>query len=99
MMVFMVLAESLSLLLFVIGLYGVMRSKVGIKMLISIEILVNAGVLNLVLVAGSSMQLIILALMVIAISAAESVVGLSILVAIYRKFGKVNISLLKEMKE
>ena len=98
-MVFMVLAESLSLLLFVIGLYGVMRSKVGIKMLISIEILVNAGVLNLVLVAGSSMQLIILALMVIAISAAESVVGLSILVAIYRKFGKVNISLLKEMKE
>ncbi len=99
MMVFMVLAESLSLLLFVIGLYGVMRSKVGIKMLISIEILVNAGVLNLVLVAGSSMQPIILALMVIAISAAESVVGLSILVAIYRKFGKVNISLLKEMKE
>lgn len=98
-MVFMVLAESLSLLLFVIGLYGAMRSKVGIKMLISIEILVNAGVLNLVLVAGSSMQLIILALMVIAISAAESVVGLSILVAIYRKFGKVNISLLKEMKE
>lgn len=99
MMVFMVLAESLSLLLFVIGLYGVMSSKVGIKMLISIEILVNAGVLNLVLVAGSSMQPIILALMVIAISAAESVVGLSILVAIYRKFGKVNISLLKEMKE
>ncbi|MCL4328754.1 MAG: NADH-quinone oxidoreductase subunit NuoK [Candidatus Thermoplasmatota archaeon] len=98
-MVFMVLAESLSLLLFVIGLYGVMSSKVGIKMLISIEILVNAGVLNLVLVAGSSMQPIILALMVIAISAAESVVGLSILVAIYRKFGKVNISLLKEMKE
>jgi NADH-quinone oxidoreductase subunit K len=98
-MVFMVLAESLSLLLFVIGLYGAMRSKVGIKMLISIEILVNAGVLNLVLVAGSSMQPIILALMVIAISAAESVVGLSILVAIYRKFGKVNISLLKEMKE
>ncbi len=95
----MILPETLSLLLFSIGLYGVMTSKVGIKMLISIEILINAAVLNLVSVAGLSMQPIVLALLVIAIAAAESVVGMSILVAIYRKYGKVNVSLLSEMRD
>ncbi|MHB8396097.1 MAG: NADH-quinone oxidoreductase subunit NuoK [Thermoplasmataceae archaeon] len=95
----MIIPETVSLLLFAIGLYGVMNSRVGIKMLISIEILINAAVLNLVVVAGTSMQPVVLAVMVIAVSAAESVVGMSILVAIYRRFGRVNLSLLSEMRD
>ncbi|MCL4335143.1 MAG: NADH-quinone oxidoreductase subunit NuoK [Candidatus Thermoplasmatota archaeon] len=90
---------TLSLILFVIGLYGVMVSKVGIKMLVSIEIMINAGILNLLLVAAGSMQPIVLALFVIGIAAVESVVGVSLLVAIYRKFGKINVSLLSTLKE
>jgi NADH-quinone oxidoreductase subunit K len=37
-------------------------------------------------------------LFTIAIAAAESAVGISILVSIYKKFGKIDISLLKEIR-
>ncbi|GGM65926.1 NADH-quinone oxidoreductase subunit K [Thermogymnomonas acidicola] len=92
--------STLSLILFCIGLYGIMTSNVGIKMLISIEIIINAAILNLV-GAGSfthSVSPLVFALFVIAIGAVESVVGISLLVAIYRKYGRISISLLKEIK-
>lgn len=90
----------LSLILFTIGLYGIMTSNIGIKMLISIEILINAAILNLVMVAiaESTISPILLALFGIAIGAVESVIGLSLLTATYRKVGKVAIALLKEIK-
>ncbi|MCL4336531.1 MAG: NADH-quinone oxidoreductase subunit NuoK [Candidatus Thermoplasmatota archaeon] len=90
----------LSLILFSIGLYGVMTSNIGIKMLISIEILINAAILNLVVVAisQSTISPIIMALFGIAIGAVESVIGISLLTATYRKVGKVAISLLKEIR-
>ena len=94
------LVSFLSLLLFVIGLYGVMTSNIGIKMLISIEIIINAAILNLVAVAVyySTISSIIMALFGIAIGAVESVIGLSLLTATYRRVGKVVLSLLKEIK-
>ncbi|MCL4327792.1 MAG: NADH-quinone oxidoreductase subunit NuoK [Thermoplasmata archaeon] len=95
----LMIADTIAMFLFTVGLYGVMSSKVGIKMLISIEILINSAVLALVASSYGSMQPIILALMVIAIAAVESVIGISILIAIFRRFGKVNISLLKEIRE
>ncbi len=90
----------LSLILFAIGLYGIMTSNIGIKMMISIEILINAAILNLVLVAVSSNSIspILMALFGIAIGAVESVIGLSLLTVTYRKVGKVAIALLKEIK-
>ena len=95
----LMIADTIAMFLFTVGLYGVMSSKVGIKMLISIEILINSAVLALVASSYGLMQPIILALMVIAIAAVESVIGISILIAIFRRFGKVNISLLKEIRE
>ena len=95
----LMIADTIAMFLFTVGLYGVMSSKVGIKMLISIEILINSAVLALVASSYGSMQPIILALMVIAIAAVESVIGISILIAIFRRLGKVNISLLKEIRE
>ncbi len=90
----------LSLILFSIGLYGVMTSNIGIKMLISIEILINAAILNLVVVAisQSTISPIIMALFGIAIGAVESVIGISLLTATYRKVGRVAVSLLKEIR-
>ncbi len=90
----------LSLILFSIGLYGIMTSNIGIKMMISIEILINAAILNLVLIAVSSNTIspILMALFGIAIGAVESVIGLSLLTVTYRKVGKVAIALLKEIK-
>jgi NADH:ubiquinone oxidoreductase subunit K len=94
------IASMLSLILFIIGLYGVMTSNVGIKMLISIEILINSAILNLVIVAiyYSTVQPIVMALMGIAIGAVESVIGLSLLSATFRRFGKIAISLLREIR-
>ena len=94
------LVSVLSLILFSIGLYGVMTSNIGIKVLISIEILINAAILNLVMVAIAygSTDPILMALFGIAIGAVESVVGLSLLTATYRKVGRVAIALLKEIK-
>ena len=94
----LIIPQTVALLLFCIGLYGVMISKVGIKMLISLEIMINSAVLNLISVAGSMPDPIVLALFVIAIAAIESVVGFSLLVAVFRKFGKVDIPLLSEIK-
>ncbi len=94
------LVSALSLILFAIGLYGIMTSNIGIKMLISIEILINAAILNLVMVAIAygDISPILMALFGIAIGAVESVVGLSLLTATYRKVGRVAIALLKEIK-
>ncbi|WP_393970907.1 NADH-quinone oxidoreductase subunit NuoK [Oxyplasma meridianum] len=94
------LVAMLSLILFTIGLYGVMTSNIGIKMMISIEILINSGILNMVAVGSYyySSQPMLMALFSIAIGVVESVIGMSLLSAIYRKFGKISISLLKEIK-
>jgi NADH-quinone oxidoreductase subunit K len=40
----------------------------------------------------------LMALFAIAIGVVESVIGMSLLSAVYRKFGKISISLLKEIK-
>ncbi len=90
----------LSLILFSIGLYGVMVSNIGIKMLISIEILLNAAILSLIgagILFNSSSPLVF-ALFVIAIGVVESVIGMSLMAAIYRKYGKISISLIREIK-
>lgn len=94
------LVSVLSLILFAIGLYGIMTSNIGIKMLISIEILINAAILNLVMVAIAfgNISPILMALFGIAIGAVESVIGLSLLTATYKKVGRVAIALLKEIK-
>jgi NADH-quinone oxidoreductase subunit K len=96
----LLIISSISMILFGAGLYGIMTSNIGIKMLISIEILINAAMLNLVGVAMdfASVTPLILALFVIAIAAAESVIGISLLTAIYRKYGKVSLSLLREIR-
>ncbi|MHB8371203.1 MAG: NADH-quinone oxidoreductase subunit NuoK [Thermoplasmataceae archaeon] len=97
---FLYIAELISLLIFTIGLTGVMTSNVGIKMLISIELMLNASIFSLVAVAASngSVTPLIMALFAIAIGAAESVIGISLLVSIYKKYGKITISLLKEIR-
>ncbi|HLH85800.1 MAG TPA: NADH-quinone oxidoreductase subunit NuoK [Thermoplasmataceae archaeon] len=97
---YLFLVSMLSLILFAVGLYGIMVSNVGIKMLISIEILINSAILELVTVAVSSgtVDPIILALFGIAIGAVESVIGLSLLTATFRRIGNVAIALLREIK-
>ena len=97
---FLYIAELIALLLFTIGLAGVMTSNIGIKMLISIELMLNASIFSLVAIGitSGSVSPLILALFAIAIGAAESVVGISLLVSVYKKYGKITVSLLKEIR-
>lgn len=92
--------QLIALALFTVGIYGIMVSKVGIKMLISVEVLLNGAILSLVSTAIGTGKVspLVMALFTIAIAAVESAVGISILVSIYRRFGKIDISLLKEIR-
>ena len=42
------IVQLIALALFTIGLYGIMTSKLGLKMLISVEIVLNSAILSLV---------------------------------------------------
>ncbi len=74
--------------LFAIGTFGFLARRNAISMLMSIELMLNA--VNLAIVAfGSFIPALkadgsIIALMVMAVAAAEATVGLAIIIAIYR---------------
>ncbi|HEV8546842.1 MAG TPA: NADH-quinone oxidoreductase subunit NuoK [Candidatus Limnocylindrales bacterium] len=75
-------------LLFAIGMFGFLARRNAISMLMSIELMLNA--VNLSIVAfGSFVPTLgasgsVIALMVMAVAAAEATVGLAIIIAIYR---------------
>ena len=80
----------LSGMLFAIGSFGFLARRNAISMLMSIELMLNG--VNLAIVAfgsfgkaaGAAAQGSVIALMVIAVAAAEATVGLAIVIAIYR---------------
>ena len=78
----------LSAMLFAIGTFGFLARRNAIAMLMSIELMLNA--VNLSIIAFGAFQpalqghAAIIALMVMAVAAAEATVGLAIVIAIYR---------------
>ena len=80
----------LSALLFCLGTFGFLARRNAISMLMSIELMLNA--VNLTIVAfglfgpnaDATAQGAVIALMVMAVAAAEATVGLAIVIAIYR---------------
>ena len=93
----------LSLALFCIGLYGVMIRKNAIIVLMSIEILLNAAILNFVAFSAytppagdASGQ--VFALLAIAIAAAEAAVGLAIFLALYETHGTTELDKIRLLR-
>ena len=78
----------LSALLFSIGTFGFLARRNAIAMLMSIELMLNA--VNLAVIAFGAFtptlqaHASLIALMVMAVAAAEATVGLAIVIAIYR---------------
>jgi NADH-quinone oxidoreductase subunit K len=78
----------LSGLLFAIGTFGFLARRNAISMLMSIELMLNA--VNLAIIAfgafieGLAADGSVIAIMVMAVAAAEATVGLAIVIAIYR---------------
>jgi len=78
----------LASLLFAIGMFGFLARRNAISMLMSIELMLNAVNLSIVafgaFVPKLQAQGSVIALMVMAVAAAEATVGLAIVIAIYR---------------
>ena len=93
----------LSAILFAIGLYGLLSRRNAIGILMAIELMLNSAILNLVafnrFVAPASVDGQIMALFVIAVAAAEAVVGMAIFVAIFRYRRIVDVNRMDLMKD
>lgn len=85
----------LSTALFSIGIYGLLSSRNVIRILMSIELLLNA--VNINLVAFSSyidpleIKGQIFAIFVMAVAAAEAAIALAIILAMYRNMSSVDV--------
>lgn len=104
---------ALSAILFSIGLLGVLTQKTAIRILFSVELILNSANINFV-AFNSYLQNTatgtvtneymgwIFAMVVIALAAAEAAVGLAIFISLYRNFKEiamVNIFELAESQE
>ena len=89
----------LSALIFCIGLTGVLTRRNPLVVLLSLELLLNAG--NLALIAFSRMYGSeagqVFALIVMVIAACEVVIGLGIIVAMYRNRLPIDIDEMSEL--
>jgi len=90
----------LSALLFAIGLYGVLSRRTAILIFMSIELMLNSANLALVSFARASGDLggQVMALVVIALAAAEVAVGLGIIVAVFRARESTSVDDLAEFR-
>ena len=87
--------------LFGIGLYGVLTQKSAIRILISIEILLNSANINFVAFSTYSEGYDgwTMALFVMALAAAEAAIGIAIFLNVFRRFGSVNVPSLLGLRE
>ncbi len=90
----------LSSLLFMIGAVGILVRRSPMVILLCLELMLNAG--NLALVAFSrevgNQQGQIFALVVMVVAACEVVVGLGLIVAIFRRKLPLNVDDLRELR-
>ncbi len=90
----------LSAILFAIGIAGVLIRRNVIVILMSIELMLNA--VNISFVAFSHFHKDpggqVMVFFVMAIAAAEAAIGLAIAIAVFRKFGGVEIKLFEHLK-
>lgn len=86
--------------LFGIGLYGVLTQKSGIRLLMCVEMMLNAANINFV--AFSSLygeaEGFVYALFIIAIAAAEAAVGLAIFVNLWRVRRTIELDQVKSLR-
>jgi len=76
----------LSAALFSLGVYGILTRRNAIGLLLAVELMLNAAALNFVLLSRTSGQAHaqIFALFIIALAACEAVVGLAIVLSLFR---------------
>lgn len=90
----------LSTALFGVGLYGVLTQKSGIRILMCVEMMLNAANINFVAFSSLYGQATgyVYALFVIAIAAAEAAVGLAIFVNLWRVRHTIELDQVKSLR-
>ena len=93
---------ALAAILFSIGLYGVMTRRNVIGILMSLELMFNAVNINMVtfnkFIISDGMTGQIFALFIVVVAAAEAVVGLAIVLLIYRNWRGIKSDYVNVMK-
>jgi len=87
-------------ILFVIGVIGVLINRNAIVTLMSVELMLNAANLLLIVFARVHNDIggQLMVFFVLTVAAAEAAVGLAILVAVYRRKGSIDIDGLNLLK-
>jgi NADH-quinone oxidoreductase subunit K len=92
----------ISSVLFALGAYGAVTRRNTINVLMCLEIMFNAAILNLVYFSRSGPAPLasaqVFAALTIAVAAAESAVGLALALAVYHRFRTVDPDELSEMR-
>ncbi len=95
----------LAFIIFIIGIYGYVRSHNAVKMLISIELMLNAANLNFAAFALYTTKTLeelaigqVAVLFMIGLAAVEAAIGLAIILIAYKNFGHVDAARMNTMK-
>ena len=93
----------LSAMLFAIGLAGALTRRNAIIVLIGVELMLNAANLNFIAfwrygANPEALTGVMFVIFSIAVAAAEAVVGLALIIAIYRHFKTTNLDQIHSMK-
>ena len=88
--------------LFSVGLYGLLERRNLIRILMSIELMLNAASINFLafnrFTAPDQAVGQVLVLFVIGLAATEAAIGLSIILALYRWLHSINIERVRQLK-
>lgn len=92
----------LSLFLFSTGVYGLLTRRSAVGILIAIELMLNSGAMNLIAfnryMAPSAVDGQVMAVFVIALAAAEVLVGMAILIMLFRRSRSVDVTRLNTLR-
>ncbi len=93
---------TLTSILFFIGVFGFITRKNLISMLISIELILNASVVNFVVINKylypDILQGVFFSIFIIAVAAAETALAISIIINLYRQINSVEVKDTETMK-
>ncbi len=89
-------------ILFFIGVYGFITRKNLISVLISVELILNASVINFVVINKylypDILQGVLFSIFIIAVAAAETALAVSIIINLYRQINSVEVKDIETMK-
>ncbi len=89
-------------ILFFIGVYGFITRKNLISILISVELILNASIVNFVIINKylypDMLQGVLFSLFIIAVAAAETALAVSIIIGLYRQISSVEVKDVETMK-